>query len=212
MNLRQALSRIEKKGVLLIFPIDNRAEFPSLWSEFYPRTKMRWEWDENGDDRVPKLWHLRSQLAESRKIIYAKWFRGRATAIAPDLFTAFLRIRNPIPKQSRAGLSREAREILEILEMDSPLSTKELRRASGLQGKFQEAAYNRAMGQLWKNLLIVGTGEKDDGSFPSLTIAATSVWFEELWNQANAMPDEVAWELVRSRLGDESPFMRYLKK
>jgi len=34
------------------FPLNNRKEPLSLWSAFYPRTPMRWEWMTTGDDRV----------------------------------------------------------------------------------------------------------------------------------------------------------------
>lgn len=195
MTLSKALKQIDKKGVLLVFPIKNKKDVPSIWSEFYPRTKMKWEWDDNGDDKVVKLWHLRAELAESRKVVYAKWFKNRATVFSFKVFPGLLRLMNPI-ENPRAGLSPNAKIILDTLEMDSPLSTKELRKLSGFQGKFQERAYTQAMTELWGRLLIVGTGEKDDGAFPSLMIAATKNWFEEIWSEAFSM-DEIE---ARSRL------------
>jgi hypothetical protein len=58
VTLAIAVALIEKIGILLVYPIENKKEPQSLWSEFFPRTAMRWEWDLNGDDRVVKLWHL----------------------------------------------------------------------------------------------------------------------------------------------------------
>ncbi len=212
MDTRQARSRIEKRGALLVFPIDNRKEFPSLWSEFYPRTKMLWEWDEGGDDRVPKLWHLRTQLAEGRRVVYAKWFKGRATFFSFEAFPYFLRLLQP-KGNHREGLSSTARHLLEILDMDSPLSTKELRLSADLKGKFNEPIYTKAMNELWTRLLIVGTGEKDDGAFPSLMIASTRLWFEDLWNAAfEATEEESQQKLDGLGLAADSPFRKFLDR
>ena len=63
MNVRAALKAIDREGVLLVFPIDNRREPASLWSAFYPKAVMRWEWDKKGDDGVAHLWPLRRDAA-----------------------------------------------------------------------------------------------------------------------------------------------------
>jgi hypothetical protein len=47
MDLRSAISKVNQRGMLLVYPINNKKEPSSLWSEFYPRSEMRWEWDEN---------------------------------------------------------------------------------------------------------------------------------------------------------------------
>lgn len=46
---------------------------------------------------------------------------------------------------AHAAFSPQAREVLGILQSDSPLSTKELKRASGLQGKLHERALDEAL-------------------------------------------------------------------
>src|SRR4051812_11251728 len=95
MNVRTAVSKLNKKHMLLVFPANNSKEIPSLWSEFFPRTKMVWEWDENGDTRVSDLWHLREKLSKSGLLVYGKWFRGRATLMSLEVFPALLRSLNP---------------------------------------------------------------------------------------------------------------------
>ena len=75
-----------------------------------------------------------------------------------------------------------------------------------------ESVFTHAMKALWARLLIVGTGEVQDGAFPSLAVSATEMMFEDLWNgrasvpaDANAKLDEAlarspmfAKELARS--------------
>ena len=40
--------------------------------------------------------------------------------------------------------------------------------------------------RLWERLLVVGVGEVEDGAFPSLSVGATSLVFEPLWEAAKA--------------------------
>src|SRR5690606_2239995 len=116
MRESEAVRLINESGALLVFPIDNRPEPASLWSGFFPRSQMRWEWDDGGDDRVHRLWHLRAELSTTRKVIYTKWYRGRATYLSIPLFRSMLRALNPegLPGVARrtVGLSSEARSLL----------------------------------------------------------------------------------------------------
>lgn len=207
MKTRSAISAIEKAGALLVFPMENRKEPASLWSHFHPRKEMSWEWDDAGNAEVHKLWHLRSALSTTRKVIYTKWFRDRATCISRPLFAPLLRSLNP-DGDRRESLSPDARKLLEVLEGESPLSTKELKRMSGLKG----SDYEKAMKPLWSRLLIVAFGEVDDGAFPSLAIGATRVLFEELWAEAFDLSDTEAQGRIGRILPPENLFFRHYLK
>ncbi len=183
MNVRSAISAINRLGICLVFPKANEKAPLSLWRHFFPKTKMRWEWDDEGDSRVADLWHLREELSRSGKVVYVKWYQGRATFFSKPVFAAFVRGLNleaPLP----VALGKEAIQLLGALEETSPLSTKQLKAAAGLQGKFLESTYTKNLKQLWNRLLIVGYGEVDDGAFPSLAMGATQHMFEDLWNEA----------------------------
>jgi hypothetical protein len=125
-----ALNAIHTQHILLVFPIKNQKEPNSLWNELHPRTKMRWEWDAGGDQKVSDLWILREQLSRSNKVIYTKWYQNRATFFSQEAFVNMLAF-----MRTEQTLARESREILEALEMDSPLSTKQIKEVSGLQGR-----------------------------------------------------------------------------
>ncbi|MGZ3687555.1 MAG: AlkZ-related protein [Bdellovibrionota bacterium] len=211
MNRKSAVSAIERAGALLVFPMDNRKEPASIWSHFYPRTKMRWEWDESGDNRVGELWALRGELSTTRQVVYTKWFRGRATYFSKPLFTALLRSLNR-EIDPRQGLSECSRRILSILEGESPLSTKELKRQADLGGRANEAAYSRAMKELWDRLLVVAYGEVEDGAFPSLAVGATGSLFEELWRRAFELTPEEADRRVADVLPEKNLFYRHYLK
>jgi len=194
MNARAAVKAIEKEGILLVFPLQNQKEPKSLWSHFFPRSAMRWEWDEGGDNRVGELWHLREQLSRSNKVVYSKWYRGRATFFSREVFTQILAdIEKRVP--SPRGLTVEAARMLSLLKESSPQSTKELKRAAHLEGKFMEPTYSKATQELWRRLLIVGHGEVDDGAFPSLAMGSTQHLFEDLWKRAREDKPELTYKM-----------------
>lgn len=179
-RLETAVKAVQKHDWMLVFPIPEKKEPLSVWHVLHPKTVMRWEWTESADDKVVQLWHLRRLLAESQRVIYSKWYRGRATLFSKEMFKRLWVFFAP----ERETFFGEAREIMDLLEMESPLSTKMIRRGSDLTGKDNEKRYVAAMKDLWQTLAIVGVGEIDDGAFPSLAHAATHVIFEELCREA----------------------------
>lgn len=179
-RLETAVKAVQKHDWMLVFPIPEKKEPLSVWHVLHPKTVMRWEWTESADDKVVQLWHLRRLLAESQRVIYSKWYRGRATLFSKEMFKRLWVFFAP----ERETFFGEAREIMDLLEMESPLSTKMIRRGSDLTGKDNEKRYVAAMKDLWRTLAIVGVGEIDDGAFPSLAHAATHVIFEELCREA----------------------------
>ncbi len=143
-SLDRAVAAIERRGILLVYPLANRPEPKSLWSELHPRSEMRWSWDAGADGRVARLWRLREELARSEEVVYAKWFRGRATFFSRSVFRGMLA---SLAREAdlRAGLSRQASSLLELLEDNSPQSTKQLRANADLQGRANESAYTRGL-------------------------------------------------------------------
>lgn len=213
MKLTQsdAVNFINEVGLCLTFPDNNKRDPLSLWFALHPRTPMRWEWDQNGDDRVPDLWIFREELSRSRKVLYAKWYRGRATFVSKKIAKALLASLNDMSRP-HFGLSREARDILELLEENSPLSTKQLKKMTSKQGKFWESTFQKALKELWERMLIVGWGEKDDGAFPSLNMASTKLYFEDLWKDATLMSGEMAHEIILSELKRSAAMLRFYQQ
>ncbi len=205
MNKRQAIRAINEHGILLTFPIKNSPLPLSLWSAFFPKSKMRWEWDDNGDSRVANLWHLREELSRSGEVVYAKWFQGRATFFSKEIFIALLQSAQVLPPPHE-----EAERLFEILSENSPLSTKLLKKYSEMQGKFFESTFDRALKALWQRLWIVGYGEEDDGAFPSLRVGATALLFEELWDAAKNKNGNL--KKLRTTIEAQPPLLRFYKK
>lgn len=179
--LKKAIQHIETDGFLLVYPIQNAKEPQSLWSRLYPKSKMVWEWTSESDDRVAEMWHLKTMLAQSKNVIYGKYYKNRATFFSKNLFVSLLAYKRSFEYRPRYV---EGRQILDLLEVDSPLSTKQIKEMTGLRGKLCESIYNRATKDLWDHLLLVGLGEIDDGAFPSLAHGSTATVFEDLWEES----------------------------
>jgi hypothetical protein len=208
---QKAIVQINKAGALLVFAMKDKKEPQSLWSRFYPKSKMRWEWDDDSDNRVAKLWHTRGELSDCRDVIYSKWFQGRATFFSREVFVLLMAYLETARAESDLR-TREAKEILETLQIDSPLSPKQLKDMVSLQGKLLEPVYNRAMKELWNYLLIVGFGEIEDSSFPSLAVASSQSIYEELWNEAQDITVVEADRKLSKVLGKDNAFYLYAQK
>ncbi len=187
LTFARAKKAIDTHGILLVYPLANKPEPPSLFSVAHPGEKMRWEWTDDADDHVVSLWHLRMRLAESRKVVYAKWFRNRATFFSLPVFRAMLA--GVSLHASRAARSPDARDVLAVLQDDSPMSTKALRESAGLRGGEFDRRWQRAIAELFIRLDIVAVGEVADGAFPSLAVGATSLLFEDEWNAREDQAD-----------------------
>jgi hypothetical protein len=207
----KAIKLINKRGVLLVFPVKGRSDPPSLWDEFYPRTPMKWEWTEDSDDRISKMWILMKELSSDSRVVYLKWYQGRATFFSRELFQALLKLIST-SEEALSYPPPEARNLLDVLEEDSPLSTKQLKSLAELKGKEFSGVYGRAMNWLFSRGQIVGFGEADDGAFPSLVVGATTLIFEDLVEGSRNLSIEEAVRLVNRHMPYGSAFRKHLDK
>jgi hypothetical protein len=206
----KAVQAIDTAGILLVYPIKNEREPPSLWFKLHPRSRMSWDWADTADNRVVDLWHLRTELSQGGEVVYAKWLRGRATFFSRPVFTAMLRLMRSAARERE--LSGDAERLYHLLLDDSPQTPRMLRAALGLEGRIYEAAFNRALRELWQQLLIVGYGEVDEGAFPALAIGATRHLFEDLWQDAQELDEAAARRTFETHAPPGSAFHKQLTK
>ncbi|HEX4998898.1 MAG TPA: hypothetical protein VFY29_11770 [Terriglobia bacterium] len=207
-----AIARINQLGALLVFPADNRPEPRSLWSEFHPRAEMRWEWSGGGDSRVWRMWAMMKRLSSGHDVVYSKWYAGRATFFSQELFTALLAESIRDRRDPADGIDPHARQILEILDSNSPLSTRQLKLEAGLAGRENEGLYGRSVKALFTRFLIIAPGEVDEGSFPSLALGSTRLLREDLWAAAERMSATRAQKTIDRFMPPSSRFRRFLER
>jgi hypothetical protein len=171
---------------------------------------MRWEWDESGDSRVAELWHLREQLSRSKKAVYVKWYRNRATLLSPECFQWARAVLRAQP--GFLNLSSDAKRVLAIIADNSPISTKALKKQAKVQFSMPGPAVEKSMTELWKRLLIVGFGEVDDGAFPSLAVGGAEQIFESWCHKSDSLGAEQCHQKLRKKLGKENLFVLELEK
>ncbi len=206
--MNKVIEAINHHGVLLVFPMNNNKEPHSLWSVLHPKSEMRWDWDTTGDNRVVKLWQLKTELSTTKKVVYSKWYKNRATYFSLELFTACLRIE----MDHKLKLSRDSQNLLDTLITDSPLSTRQLKELTKLKGKMFESLFNKSMRPLWDHFQIVAYGEFEDSSFPSLGIGATQTLYEELIKKASTLNRAEALKLISLKMPEGSLFRKYWDK
>ena len=211
LQLSSAVASIRQHGGLLVFPINNREQPNSLWAEFFPAARMVWDWNEDSDHRVGDMWQMMKLLSDCREVVYSKWYQGRATFFSHEVFAAMISTRRA-HQAPRHQLSETARVLFEVLENNSPLSTRKLKEFSGLQGRVNEADYSRGMKELFTQLLIVGFGEVDDGAFPSLAVGSTELLFEQVWREGAEMSPLKAKTTLERFLPAGSHFRRHFEK
>ncbi len=168
-----------------------------------------------GDNKVAGMWSLMKKLSDCEQVVYSKWYQGRATFFSRDLFRAllcvFLKSQN-LARDLTLGLREESSLLLEILEQDSPLSTKQLKKMAELQGRDNEPLYTKATKELFQRFLIVAYGEVDDGAFPSLAMGATRLLYEGLWNEALKLSHQEAMATINKFMPPGSSFRKHFEK
>ena len=157
------------------------------------------------------MWGLMKRLSDCREVVYSKWYQGRATFFSRELFVAMLCLRRR-QFDARRRLSPVARNLFEVLENNSPLSTRKLKELTDLQGRLHEAEYGRAMRDLFSGLQIVGFGEVDDGAFPSLAVGATELLYDDLCREAEDISLRKAQAALDRWMPPSSHFRRFFDK
>ena len=209
-TFKDGVAVVAKLHICLVYPLNNRKDVPSIWQSFYPRTPMKWEWTEDSDNRVADMWHLREKLSHCGKVVYLKWYQGRATFFSLEayrLLLAFLDVR-----KIEKNLSPNSKKLLDVLHSTSPQSTRLIKKEMEWVGRNFESTYARHMKQLWQCGLIVGYGEVDDGAFPSLAVGAGELLFELEWRKLIELSPVVAEKKLKALLGEKSPFFVFAKK
>jgi hypothetical protein len=172
---------------------------------------MVWDWNEDSDYRIGEMWQLMKRLSDCREVVYSKWYQNRATFFSTEVFAAMLSVRRA-DQTPRHQLSETARILFEILENNSPLSTRKLKEFADLQGRANESAYSRGMKELFARLLVVGFGEVEDGAFPSLAVGATELLYEDVWREGGGMSPMKARATLEHFMPAGSHFRRHFEK
>ncbi len=143
-NYKKAVAAINEHHIQLVYPIKNAPEPRSLWHSLHPRTFMKWDWSEDADQRVVDIWHLKDDLSCGQDVVYAKWFRGRATFFSREIFAPILCLLETT-KVDEIHRSVHASDIYDELLERSPLTPKIVRQAVDLSGIHNRSDYEKGV-------------------------------------------------------------------
>jgi hypothetical protein len=143
-----------------------------LWEAVVGRPAPRWPRRSHHDTGVGLTWELKDALPARRQVYYGKLLKGRPVLVALDLFPAFYALVRGRQRsvdylaEYRAGrLSQPARRLLDALQSERPLYTRELRAAAFMLAPASTREFERAMAELQQGLWVVKTEERYEPSF-----------------------------------------------
>jgi hypothetical protein len=168
---RAALAFVERVGVCSTFYVfaDGLA---CLWEAVVGRARPRWPRHSHHDPGVRLTWALKQRLPERRRVYYGKLVGGRPVLVSLELFPAFYalvrgaqRARDYRREYEAGRLSLTARRIMEALVRESPQYTRGLRAECFMLEPGRTREFERAMGELQRQLWIVKTEERYEPTF-----------------------------------------------
>jgi len=153
-SLVEAGRHVDSLGLVLLFPAD-RLEAPTLW-EAVAGEEVEPFADGMGHNEA-RVWEWKDELPKAGLAWYGKFLHRRASLLSPELLAALYAGDGKDTDHRRMDLSRDAHDIVEALR-GGPLTTAALRQIVG-----NKARYERAAGELHRQLLITSAGVEGRG-------------------------------------------------
>lgn len=164
-SIEDAGRHVDELGTVLLFPAD-RVEAPSLW-EAVAGEDVRPFANGMGRDEA-RVWEWKDELPNAGLTWYGKFLYRRACLLSPELLAALYPGRGKETDHRTMDLSRQAHDIAEALR-GGPLTTAALRQIVG-----DKARYEKAIGELHRQLLVTSAGVRRQGSgWPATVVELT---------------------------------------
>lgn len=162
----EAVRFIDDVGVALLFPGDHLA-LPDLWTAINGKDRALPK--HHHDWALGKAWDWKDSIPARKKAWYGKLVRGKPAFLSmQDLPAAYALSSNYgelddyLEAYADGVMSKEAKEIYEVLLAEGPLPTSTIRKACGLKGGGDNARrFERAITELQIDLKIVKAGISD---------------------------------------------------
>jgi hypothetical protein len=185
-NERTALQFVEDVGFCLVFT-NRTQQLPCLWVAVCGRRDPVFPQHSHHDPELMLTWHLKDLLPARRRVYYGKLILGKPSMVSLAHFPDFYALHGPAHDEQylydyEAGrLSRAAKQIMDVLVEDHPLTTKELKRRTHLEASRSRPLFDQAIAELQRKLYITMIEARYEPTF-------TYVWdLLETW-----LPEPVA--------------------
>lgn len=194
----EAVRFINEVGISLLFPGENMP-LPDLWSAIngHPRAipKHHHDW------ALGKTWDWKDNIPSRKLAWYGKLIRGKPAFVALDDLPAVYAISDNygelddyVEAYSDGLLSKEGKDIYEILLAEGPQSTAQLRKITGMTGGGDNARrFERAITELQSSLKIVKSGVSKDNRWKYCYVYDLLLrWTPNLGEEARAFTGRTA--------------------
>jgi hypothetical protein len=185
-NARTALQFIEDVGFCLVFT-NRTQQLPCLWVAVCGRRDPVFPQHSHHDPELMLTWNLKDLLPARRRVYYGKLLLGKPSMVSLTHFPDFYALHGPAHDEQYlydyedGRLSRAAKQIMDVLVPDHPLTTKELKRRTHLDASRSRPIFDQAIAELQRQLYITMIEARYEPTF-------TYVWdLLETW-----LPEPVA--------------------
>ncbi len=164
----EAIDYVSERGFIFFWPIKG-VNLPSLWTAVAGDRPVANKHDDPGHI----TWAWKDSLIGKENWFYGKILRKKATMIAMDLAPSFYALSEnygapeedylTIYEQGR--MTRETKQVYEVIIEKGPIDTVSLRKAAHLTGKGSDSSFTRTLADLQADFKIVPTAVTQSGAW-----------------------------------------------
>jgi hypothetical protein len=190
VSLEGAIDFVNQRGFITFWPIKN-VDLPSLWTAVAGERVVAEEHDDPGH----VTWGWKDQMLDQKVWYYGKLLRGKATMVSLDVIPFFYALSPRVADlddfrlEYEAGrLTRPALDVAEVLLINGPTHSIELRQLARLSGKSSKYPFERALVVLQRGLWILPVGVAEAGGWRySFVYELFDRWYPQVWQAARGI-------------------------
>ncbi|MCL4368139.1 MAG: winged helix DNA-binding domain-containing protein [Actinobacteria bacterium] len=164
---REALAFVRRRGFVFFWTIQG-IDFPSLWTAAAGDRPV----SDQHDDPAHVTWRWKDSLLGERLWYYGKLLRGKSTMVSLEDLPHFYALSDRVGDlddyllgYDAGRLTREARQIADVLVAEGAQHTVALRRLAHLSSDGSKSRFDKAITDLQRGLWVVPIGVAEAGAW-----------------------------------------------
>jgi hypothetical protein len=164
---RDALAFVRRRGFVFFWTIQG-IDFPSLWTAAAGDRPV----SDQHDDPAHVTWRWKDSLLGERRWYYGKLLRGKSTMVSLEDLPFFYALSDRVGDlddyllgYDAGRLTREARQIADVLLTEGSQHTVALRRLAHLASDGSKSRFDKAITDLQRGLWVVPIGVAEAGAW-----------------------------------------------
>lgn len=199
---RDALAFVRRRGFVFFWTIQG-IDFPSLWTAAAGDRPV----SDQHDDPAHVTWRWKDSLLGERRWYYGKLLRGKSTMVSLEDLPYFYVLSDRVGDlddyllgYDAGRLTREARQIADVLAAQGAQHTVALRRLAHLSSDGSKSRFDKAITDLQRGLWVVPIGVAEAGAWRYAFIYELfERWFPRVIDVARAISRSQAEDHLAGR-------------